>query len=57
MVLWLETALYSASAWRNRFARDPERKERRRHHLTLIALLRQAWKDTHGGRVSPPRPW
>ena len=54
---WLEIAMYRVTVVRNRFSRIPLRRERARHHRTLIALMKQAWKDTHGGRVSPPRPW
>ena len=54
---WLEIAMYRVTVMRNRFSRLPLRRERERHHLTLIALMKQAWKDTRGGRVSPPRPW
>ena len=54
---WLEIAMYRVTVMRNRFSRLPLRRERERHHLTLIALMKQAWKDTCGGRVSPPRPW
>ncbi len=53
----IETGLYKLTVLRNRFSRTPRRKERERHYRTLIALMDQAWKDTHGGRVSPPRPW
>lgn len=54
---WMEQALYSVTVARNRFSSKPERRERERHHRTLIGLMDQAWRDTNGGRVSPPRPW
>jgi GT2 family glycosyltransferase len=54
---WLEKLLYSATVLRNKFSSDPERREREKHHRTLRRLMDQAWTDTHGGRVSPPRPW
>ena len=54
---WLEILLYSNTVVRNRFSRDPARRERGRHHRTLIALMKQAWMDTQGGRISPSRPW
>lgn len=54
---WLESSLYRLTVLRNRFSRSPQRRERGRHHSTLIALMGQAWKDTAGGRISPPRPW
>ncbi len=54
---WMEQALYTAAIWRNRLSGDPERKERREHFCTLRRLLLQAWNETEGGRISPPRPW
>ena len=54
---WMEQALYTVTVARNRFSSKPERRERERHHRTLIGLMDQAWRDTNGGRVSPPRPW
>jgi GT2 family glycosyltransferase len=54
---WSETALYGLTVLRNRFSRSPERRQRAKQYGTLIALMNQAWTDTQGGRVSPPRPW
>jgi GT2 family glycosyltransferase len=53
----LETALYQLVVFRNRFSHDPRRQARVREHRTLIAIMNQAWQDTQGGRISPPRPW
>jgi hypothetical protein len=54
---WLELALYHLSAWRNRFSGNPARKLRAEQNRRLILCMEQAWKDTQGGRISPPRPW
>jgi GT2 family glycosyltransferase len=54
---WMERTLYAAAVWRNSFTRDPERVQRKQHFRAQRALLLQAWKDTDGGRISPPRPW
>jgi GT2 family glycosyltransferase len=54
---WLELSLYSATVMRNRFSKEPQRRDRERQHRALLALMDQAWRDTSGGRVSPPRPW
>jgi GT2 family glycosyltransferase len=56
-VKWMETGLYRVTVLRNFFSRAAVRKERGLNHRTLIKLMNQAWKDTQGGRVSPPRPW
>ena len=54
---WLEEGLYSLRFLRNRFSPSPARRERARQAVMLLRLLRQAWKETRGGRVSPPSPW
>ena len=53
----LELAYYHGTSLRNIFSRDPARKERARRNQDMAKLLHQAWEDTRGGRVSPPRPW
>jgi len=57
LIFWLETGLFRITVWRNRSSKDPARQERCRHSQDLIALMRQAWEETNGGRVSPPAPW
>lgn len=57
MAKWSELAMYRLTVLRNRFSRAEVRRERGEHYRTLIHLMNQAWKDTQGGRVSPPRPW
>lgn len=54
---WLELAIYAGRVARNRLSRIAARRERSRSGRTLIQLMNQAWKDTRGGTVSPPRPW
>ncbi len=53
----LEIALYRLTFIRNILSSDPVRKERARNSRNLVHLMHQAWEDTSGGRVSPPRPW
>jgi GT2 family glycosyltransferase len=53
----LEMGMCQVIVWRNRFSKDPKRQARAREYRKHIALMKQAWKDTQGGRVSPPRPW
>jgi hypothetical protein len=57
MIKMLELAFYRGTALRNLFSKDPKRKERSSRNRNLACLLHQAWDDTQGGRVSPPRPW
>ncbi len=54
---WMETALYTAGVWRNRLSRSAARKLRAGEFQKLLRLLRQAWVETDGGRVSPSQPW
>jgi GT2 family glycosyltransferase len=54
---WMEKTLYTITVLRNRWSRIPARRDRERHYRTMIALMDQAWTETNGGRISPPRPW
>jgi hypothetical protein len=53
----LEDAMHSLRWLRNRWSKDPLRRQRAEEAKVLLALMRQAWSETEGGRVSPPRPW
>jgi GT2 family glycosyltransferase len=53
----LELGLYHLTALRNSLSGEPRRKERAQRNRNLARLMHQAWADTQGGRVSPPRPW
>ena len=53
----LELAFFHLTALRNSLSSDPRRKERARKSRNMTVLMHQAWQDTNGGRVSPPRPW
>jgi GT2 family glycosyltransferase len=57
LAFWMERTLYAAAMLRNSFSSNPDRQQRKQHFRTQRALLLQAWRDTDGGRVSPPRPW
>jgi GT2 family glycosyltransferase len=53
----LETFWFSQRALRKQRSKDPERRAAAEGDLTHVALMRQAWAETKGGRVSPPQPW
>jgi GT2 family glycosyltransferase len=53
----LEDAMHAARWVRNRFSKNPARRHRAEEAKLSLALMRQAWKETKGGRISPPRPW
>jgi hypothetical protein len=57
LAYWLELGLYGIRNLRNRNSSDPSRKERAREAEIMAGLMRQAWRETQGGHVSPPRPW
>lgn len=57
LALWLEEGLYIVRWLRNCLSSNSERRERAREARLLLKLIRQAWRDTQGGRISPPRPW
>ena len=54
---WMEQSVYGIGVLRNLFSRDPQRRARGLHHRGHLSLINDAWRDTNGGRVSPPRPW
>lgn len=53
----LEDVLQLARWVRNRKSKNPARRLRAEEARLFLSLMRQAWADTKGGRVSPPRPW
>jgi len=57
MAKMLELTLYHLTSLRNSLSSDPRRKERGQRNRNLARLMHQAWQDTRGGRISPPRPW
>ncbi len=53
----LEIGWHRVRALKNRIARGADALAKREESLALVALMRTAWSDTRGGRVSPPQPW
>jgi hypothetical protein len=56
-VRWLEEIWYLMRAWRNRLRGGEEARCEVRNQERLANLMSLAWKETRGGRVSPPQPW
>jgi hypothetical protein len=56
-VRWLEAAWYTLRAWRNRFKSTEEANCEVRNQERLAWLMGVAWKETDGGKISPPQPW
>ncbi len=57
LALWLEECLYALRWLRNRLSLEPARRRRAREFALLLRLARKAWRQTRGGRISPPAPW
>lgn len=53
----LEDAMHKLRWLRRRNSNNPAQRERAEEAKVHLALMRQAWKETNGGRISPPRPW
>ena len=52
-----ETVFYNLRRLRNLVSFDLERRQKAGEWVRMLAVIRQAWSDTEGGRVCPPRPW
>jgi hypothetical protein len=53
----MERWWHQARRWRNSLASSPERQDKAAESQMVSDLMKQAWKETNGGRISPPRPW
>jgi GT2 family glycosyltransferase len=53
----LEGSFYRLRAWHNHHSKHPEAAQRAVYNTALASALDQAWHETNGGRISPPRPW
>ena len=56
-IRWLEDSMHVLRWLRNRWSSSPARRDRAEEAKVFLALMSQAWIETKGGRVSPPRPW
>ena len=52
-----EWTWHAARSLRHARSVDPARHAKAEESQAIMALWRQAWRETDGGRVSPPRPW
>jgi GT2 family glycosyltransferase len=53
----MEYAWHLMRLVRNRVSGNAARRLKAAESYIMLKLVRQAWQDTQGGRVSPPRPW
>jgi GT2 family glycosyltransferase len=54
---FLEVAWHRFRALRRSRSHDRERRAEATYFLGQAELMEQAWKETRGGRTSPPQPW
>jgi GT2 family glycosyltransferase len=53
----LETTWYSLRALRRALSRSAERRREAAYFRAQASLMRTAWRETAGGRISPQQPW
>lgn len=53
----LEEWWHRIRAGKNSGKADPDSVRKREDSQVTVELLRRAWKETNGGRLSPARPW
>jgi hypothetical protein len=52
-----EAGWHRLRAWKNASSGDPAAREKALESRSLVDLMRRAWAETQGGKVSPPQPW
>jgi GT2 family glycosyltransferase len=57
MAYKLECVWNTLRRLRNSLRSDSESVAKARESMAIIQLKNRAWKETRGGRISPPRPW
>ena len=57
--LWMqmENLWHGLRIFKNGLSRQAKKQQKQAYSKMVRKLLRQAWHDTQGGRISPPRPW
>ncbi len=53
----LETTWHRLRAWRNALRGGDDAAAKCEESLVIVRTWQRAWRDTRGGRVSPPQPW
>jgi len=57
MVMALESGWHRLRLLKNLLSRHPSRFDKATDSRMMIAMLGQVYRETRGGRVSPPQPW
>jgi hypothetical protein len=57
--LWMkiEHLWHSLRVFKNSLSQQADKQQKVVSSKTVRQLLKQAWHDTQGGKISPPRPW
>lgn len=53
----LEMCWHALRARRNARRSAADSKLKAENSMAIVALMKQAWRETQGGLISPPRPW
>ena len=53
----VEKQWHALRAWKNARRGDAEGRAKAEESRAIVTLIEQAWRETDGGQVSPPRPW
>lgn len=57
LVRVLEQSWHRIRAWKHAFTRNSRIALKKNESRKTVKLMEQAWIETKGGRLSPPRPW
>ncbi|MDG4554663.1 MAG: glycosyltransferase family 2 protein [Candidatus Competibacter sp.] len=53
----VEKQWHALRAWKNARRGEAGGRAKAEESRAILTLIEQAWRETDGGRVSPPRPW
>jgi GT2 family glycosyltransferase len=57
LVMAIERLWYILGTLRNRLRSGETAESKKNNQRRMSRLMRQAWRETNGGRTSPPQPW
>jgi GT2 family glycosyltransferase len=57
VAMLVDLVWYWLQSQRRRWSSDPECRAKARADQRMVSMIRQAWRDTRGGRLSPAQPW
>jgi hypothetical protein len=57
LAMMAEAVWYWMRLQRRRWSRNPLRRDSVQADRFMIKIMKDAWRDTKGGRYSPQQPW